>query len=153
MKKINLSIRLAVLWNDTITNTKVVSHQKAVTCGAGKKATLSTPKTGFLGDSYTLLEPERDGACLQLNSSMNGWVENRGERIELDGSRSYLSLESGDRGLIYLDDDLAVFFQIIEKESYHLGLPLLSGPLGVILSALIFSVIAHFAPLCLAFIL
>ena len=150
-------VRLAVLWNDTVVTEKTLSPKKGITIGKHKKDHLSVPPSanGVIGDRYELFSPSADSSPeLQLSKGLAGWVEARGSRQELGASTpASMTLSEGDRGMIKLNDDVAVFFHVTPFEHRVFKMPLLGAMESRLFSSLLFAMLLHFGVLISAFAL
>lgn len=147
-------IRVAVLWNDSIFSESFLRASQGVTIGTHKKAAVRVPGESTLStDLYQLFAKGGGemGAQLTLNNQMSGWLEVGGERQEISGSADAKFLQVGDRGLINISDDLAVFFYIVNRNQDKFGVPLLADERPQLLVALAFALVLHFGILIAAF--
>ena len=153
--KIQSVVRVAVIWNDTVVSEQIINPRKAVSLGSGKKAPVSipAPATGIFGDRFDLFKPAGSGLDLQLDSSMEGWVDTGDERKTLEKNSKLTPLSIGDRGLIKLTDQTAIFFSVIEAPMAKFKLPLLMSIESRFLTSLLFALTLHLALLVSAFML
>jgi len=150
-------VRLAVLWNDTVVAEKTLSPKKGITIGQHKRDHLSVPPSanGVISDRYELFSPSVDSSPeLQLSKGLSGWVETRGDRKALGADTpASMTLSEGDRGMLKLTEDLAVFFQVTPFEHRVFKKPLLGSMESTFFSALLFAMLLHFGVLISAFAL
>ena len=151
----NTAVRIAVLWNDTVVSERTISPKKGIILGAGRRVNLPipAPAMGVFGDRFELFRNSKSSLDLQLDSSMKGWIELSGKRAELNGDTPFATVNDGDRGLIYLTEQLAVFFQVFETKKQKFGLPLLMSMESRFFTALLFALIVHLGVLIGAFML
>lgn len=150
----NTMIRVAVLWNDSIFSESLIRAAQGVTIGTHKKAMIKVPSESALStDLYQLFSKGGGemGAQLTLTPQMSGWVEVGGARQEISGSADPRFLQVGDRGLININDQLAVFFYVVNRDQDKFGIPLLADERPQFLFAIAFALIAHFSLLIAAF--
>ena len=137
-------IRVAVLWNDSIFSESFIRADRGVTIGTHKKAAVRVPSESMLStDLYQLFAKGGGemGAQLTLSNQMGGWLEVRGERQELSGGADAQFLQVGDRGLINITDELAVFFYVVNREQDKYGVPLLADERPQLLVAFAFALL------------
>ncbi len=150
-------VRLAVLWNDTVVTEKTLSPKKGITIGKRKRDHLSVPPSanGIIDDTYELFSPSVESSPeLQLARGLEGWVETRGERKDLGAQTpASMTLSEGDRGMIKLNSDLAVFFHVTPFEDRAFKKPFLESMDSRLSSSLLFAMLLHFGVLISAFAL
>ena len=153
MKKRQTLIRIATLWQDTVVSETTFSPKSKISIGDSTKSSVVIPDIEPFGSSYELFSKSNgDQAELSLHPSMEGWIERRGERSTLaDLKERSLSLDVGDRGTLKLNDELTLFFQVLEHEAKKTGVPFLAGTESGLLGSFLFAMITHFAVLVWAF--
>ena len=149
----NTMVRVAVLWNDTVFSETLIKPNKGATLGTHKKADIRAPSQALLStDLYDLFTKGGSmGAQLILNPNMKGWIEQNGERREIAGESSMQFLGLGDRGLVNITDNLAVFFYVIDTDKESFAVPLLASEGPHFLSTMAFALLIHFGVLIAAF--
>lgn len=146
-------IRVAVIWNDSVFSETLLNPEKGGVLGSSKKADLRAPLDALVAtDAYSLFSPgSAMGAQLSLHPNMNGWIEQGGQRRNFNNEGGMQLLQKGDRGLINISDQLAVFFYITESEKVSFATPLLTIFESRFFTALLFAMILHFGLLIAAF--
>jgi hypothetical protein len=153
--KIQSVVRIAVVWNDTVVSEQIINPRKTVSLGSGTKAAVSipAPASSIFGDRFDLFKPAGSGLDLQLDASMEGWVESNKDRKTLTKNSEITPLSIGDRGLIKLTDQTAIFFSVIEAPKGKFKLPLLMSIESRFLTSLLFALMLHISLLVSAFML
>ena len=145
-------LRIAVIWNDSVFSETLVNPVKGATLGTSKKVDLSAPLSAMVAsDSYQLFMPSTIGAQLNLHNNMSGWLEQGGTRKEFDSTPGIQMLDVGDRGLVNINDKLAVFFYVMETQKQTFATPLLAALESRFFNALLLAMILHFGVLIAAF--
>lgn len=145
-------IRVAVVWNDSVFSETLLDPSKGVLLGTSDKADVRAPTSALLAtDAYQLFIPATMGAQLSLPNRTNGWIEQGGQRKSFDNQPGMHSLQEGDRGLININDQLAVFFYVTSSSHQKFATPLLAALESRFFSALLFAMILHFGLLIAAF--
>ena len=148
-----IQIRVAVIWSDSVFSETLIDTEKGGVLGSSKKADLRAPLDALVAtDAYRLFSPGSSmGAQLILHPNMNGWVEQSGTRREFSNEQQMQLLQVGDRGLININEQLAVFFYVTEVEKSTFATPLLTVFESRFFSALLLAMILHFGLLITAF--
>ena len=146
-------IRVAVLWNDTVYSETLVRLDKGATVGTHKKAQIRVPSEALLAtDLYQLFTKGGSmGAQLMLSPTMTGWLELNGERRDFTKEVGAQFLQIGDRGLVHINDKLAVFFYVVDCDRETFAVPLLASEGPHFLSSMAFALLVHFGILIAAF--
>jgi hypothetical protein len=145
-------IRVAVVWNDSVYSETLLDPSKGVVLGTSKKADLCAPVGALLAtDAYQLFASGGMGAQLQLHGNMTGWIEQSGARRHFENEMGMHTLQDGDRGLVNVNDHLAVFFYVTSATQQTFATPLLAALESRFFSALLFAMILHFGVLITAF--
>jgi hypothetical protein len=101
---------------------------------------------------YPLFAPGSEmNAQINLDAKMTGWMERGGNRSDLNGESGVTMLAVGDRGLINISDEVAVFFHVTEQPVQTFGVPFLGNAEAGFFTAILFAVVVHFGVLIAAF--
>ena len=146
-------IRVAVLWNDTVFSETLLNPAKGGSLGIDKRSNLRAPIGSLLGvGEYPLFTAGSETtAQLNVDPKMTGWLEKEGERSDLTSASGINTLSQGDRGLINITDELAVFFYVTEQSTQTYGIPFLGNSEPSFFTALLFAMLLHFGVLIAAF--
>ena len=148
----NTQIRVAVVWNDSVYSETLLDPSKGVVLGTSNKANLNAPLGALVGtDAYQLFAPGGMGAQLSLHNSMNGWIEQSGKRRTFNNEPGMHILQDGDRGLINVTDQLAVFFYVTSATKQTFATPLLAALESRFFMCLLGAMLLHFGLLITAF--
>ena len=118
-------VRVAVLWNDTVFSETLIRPDKGATLGTHKKADIRAPSQALLATDLYQLFDKGSEAQLVLTPTMKGWIEQNGTRREIIGESSMQFLQIGDRGLVNITDNLAIFFYVVDTDKESFGVPFL----------------------------
>ena len=159
MSKNNLAyLRIAVLWNDSLTSEKLIDSSKAAHVGANTKNDLMVPDLGGLGDRYELFSPAPGGFYVNLaglDDSLSGRLRLSGQEMTLAEARKsqggQLTVGGSDWGVLDFGD-FAIFFQGSKApETLKTG-GFWSTMNRSMLGAILFAVVMHLGFLIAAFL-
>ena len=148
-------LRVATLWNDTVSSEVHISPGQSVTVGENPGSTLMLPPVAALGsDQVTLISGAKDGFTLNVSavSSASG-----GKLVQGDQTRSFddfkgessIALGDNDWGMIDLGE-VAVFFHVLDAPGKIGGA---GGSLETsMLATFLLGLTAHIALLLAAFL-
>jgi hypothetical protein len=151
-------LRIAVLWNDTLTTETVIRRGKSATVGE-KKADLLVPETAGLGNKFPMFV-KGDG-CSALNLEgigphVSGKLHLNGREISVEEARKTIghkvNIGSGDWGVIDLGP-CAIYFQALGHDDRLPPGGFIRNLESSILTALLFAVTLHLGFLIAAFVL
>jgi hypothetical protein len=150
-------MRVAVLWHDTLIAEKIVDSRQPVTIGESKSNTLVVPDLAGIGETHVLFSPEGDGFSLHPTAAMNGRLRlTGGEEQTLADVRKVrgnsITVGGKDWGVVDIDDQLSVFFQLVGKPERFPKAPLWGTLETSILGSLLAAVILHLGFLIAAFL-
>ena len=145
-------VRVAVVWNDSVFSETLLDPSKGVVLGTNNKADVRAPTHALLAtDAYQLFQPSTVGAQLSLPNNTTGWVEQGGQRKSFSNEPGMHALKEGDRGLINVNEQLAVFFYVTSSSQHKFVTPILAALESRFFSSLLFAMILHFGLLITAF--
>ena len=94
MSKNNLAyLRIAVLWNDSLTSEQLIDSRKPAFVGANRNNDLMVPDAGGLGDRYELFTPAPGGFSVNiagLSDSLSGRLHLGGQETTVEEARRTL---------------------------------------------------------------
>lgn len=159
MSKNNLAyLRIAVLWNDSLTSEQLIDSRKPAFVGSDRKNDLMVPDAGGLGERYELFTPTAGGFSVNLaglTDSLTGRLRLNGQETTVEEARrtsgGQLTVGGTDWGVLDFGD-FAIFFQG-SKGPEALGTGgFMSTMNRSILGAILFAVVMHLGFLIAAFL-